>query len=104
MGLPVSLKAIKAVAEEMLLRELSPNAPPPPPLGDCWTRRFMNRHQIKKVKQKPLEVARKEAHSPDSIRAWFEKFKHVYIEYDISRSNLWNFDETGFRIGVGGNE
>ena len=35
------------------------------PVSENWTRRFMDRHEIKKTKQKPIELARKEAHDPE---------------------------------------
>jgi hypothetical protein len=30
---------------------------------------------------------------------WFVKYKEVVKKHEISRKDIWNFDETGFRIG-----
>ena len=58
---------LKGVAESMLAREL-PEGEELEPLSEKWAKRFMKRHALKKVKQKPIKLARKEAHEPSAIR------------------------------------
>jgi hypothetical protein len=36
----------------------------------------------------------------DGIRQWFQQLCRVIEEYDIQPSEIYNIDETGFRIGV----
>jgi hypothetical protein len=103
MGLHLPLKMVDEVAQKILLRSL-PTGTDTIQLGPHWTERFMKRHNLKKVKQKPIELARKEAHTPSAIREWFEVLEKEMKKKVIKPYNLWNFDETGFRIGVGGNE
>ena len=67
-----------------------------------WARRFLNRHpELYKVKQKPLELERKLVHDSGVLLDWFERFRQLRERYSVQNENIWNFDETGFRIGVG---
>jgi hypothetical protein len=50
---------------------------------------------------KPLAIERKNSHHPESLRAWYERYKDVLAEYAIHPADISNVDETGFRIGVG---
>ena len=38
---------------------------------------------------------------PDTILEWFYKYKSICDEYGILPRDQYNFDESGFRIGVG---
>ena len=74
----------------------------PPTVSRMWPQRFLQAHpQFQIRKQHSLDIARKNAHDPDDIRAWFRGYQNVYIEYGIEEGDIYNFDKTGFRIGVG---
>ena len=61
----------------------------------------MNRHpELYKAKQKPLELERKLVHDPNMIQNWFERFKVFREKYNVFDEDIWNFDETDFRIKV----
>ncbi|PVH69796.1 hypothetical protein DL98DRAFT_392445, partial [Cadophora sp. DSE1049] len=49
---------------------------------------------------KPLAAERKAAHEEEDILAHFRKFETTVKEYHIKKRNCWNFDETGWRIGI----
>ncbi|KAH6716078.1 hypothetical protein BKA61DRAFT_720338 [Leptodontidium sp. MPI-SDFR-AT-0119] len=51
-------------------------------------------------KSKPLALERKLAHEEDDIRGHFISFDEAVTKYRITPRNCWNFDETGWRIGV----
>jgi hypothetical protein len=53
------------------------------------------------MKQKPIELKRKLAHNPAVIQNWFERFQALRTQYGVLDEDIWNFDETGFRIGIG---
>ena len=72
-------------------------------LSEKWSQRFLKRHRLRKIKQKPIELARKEAHTPSIIRERFDVFTSIMKQYNTQLANLWDSDESGFRIGVGGN-
>ena len=103
MSLQIPLKMPSSLAESIIQRSLSDDVPLLP-IGPLWAKRFMDKYYLKKIKQKPIEPHRKEAHDPAIIRAWFASFKGTLAKYSIKASNLWNFDETGFWIGIGGGE
>ena len=71
-------------------------------VGPDWTTRFINRHkQLFKRRQTPLAAARKNAHSPEDTAAWFERFRDACREVGVQIQDIYNFDETGFRIRCG---
>ena len=51
-----------------------------------------------------MELARKQAHDPVDIYSWFERTKAVMDALAIQPSDLYNIDETGFRIRVAGSQ
>lgn len=53
-----------------------------------------------KVKRKPLAVERRNAHDLDLIAGHFERFRRKVQEHGIHPHDMWNFDETGYRIGM----
>jgi len=73
-----------------------------PIVSEQWARPFLARHPEYYIrKQRTIDVDRKNAHQPDDIRSWFEKYKLVCEQYRIQTTDTYNFDETGFRIGIG---
>ena len=71
-------------------------------ITEHWAPRFIKRHAEYFVrKQKPLSVARKATQDPEVILKRFEEYEALRAEYRILNKDTWNFDETGFRIGVG---
>jgi hypothetical protein len=39
------------------------------------------------------------AQDKEEVKIWFEKYRETLKKYKISRKYIWNFDETGFRVG-----
>lgn len=75
---------------------------PAPVIGQHWAKRFIKRYsELHKAKQKPMELERKLAHDPEMLSNWFERFQKLREQYQVLDDDIWNFDETGFRIGVG---
>lgn len=70
-------------------------------MGPHWCKRWLSRHSgIRKMKRKPLPFHRKNASDIKILERHFELFKTQRDEYNIQLEDTWNFDETGFRIGV----
>ncbi len=68
---------------------------------EYWARRFLeNYSEFHKIRQKSIELNRKTAHSPEDLQDWFERFKKIVDEYDIQAEDIYNYDESGFRIGI----
>ena len=75
---------------------------PSPIVSSAWTHRFLERHSEFYIrKEKTLEQERKKAHDPDTILDWFRRFRRLCEEKGILLKDIYNFDETGFRVGVG---
>jgi hypothetical protein len=51
--------------------------------------------------QKVLDLKRKQAESYENLQNWFRLLQDVITSFGIDSDDIWNFDETGFRIGVG---
>ena len=78
---------------------------PPPQVSQHWARRFRKRPPEYLVrKQRVQEIDRKNAQGPDVIQEWLQKFKVICGEHEIPPQDIYNFDESGFRIGVGRNQ
>ena len=71
-------------------------------VGPDWVTRFIKHNLYIFIrKQKPLAAERKEAYGEDTLRAHFERFKSVVKDKGVKIQDLYNMDETGFRIGCG---
>jgi len=54
-------------------------------------------------KQHTIDRDRKNTHDPQSILDCFSLYKNVGYKYGIQARDQYNFDETGFQIGIGRN-
>uniref|UniRef100_A0A093XPI5 Pogo transposable element with ZNF domain n=1 Tax=Talaromyces marneffei PM1 TaxID=1077442 RepID=A0A093XPI5_TALMA len=104
-GIPPSVRMIKNYAEKVH-QNMHPNADSLPQLGDRWVYRFLKRlgNEYVKVKQKAIDPKRHIAEDPAVIQTWFDRLEIAIQNYKITPSNIWNFDESGFQIGQGGDE
>ncbi len=51
------------------------------------------------LKQKPLAAERKHSHSVYDMSDYFKKIERIMREKGITKLDLWNINEIGFRIG-----
>lgn len=66
-----------------------------------WTHRYLDRHpEYFKRKQNPLAVERNNAHNLEDME-YFESFRKLVEWFGLAPEDMWNMDETGFRIGFG---
>jgi len=71
----------------------------PSTVGPRWTSGFLERHpelHIRKPERQP-----KKSYHPDDILNWFSRYKAICDEHGIQEGDRYNFDEMGFRVGVG---
>ena len=100
LNIPARLHMVE-IAANSILRQTAPVSEPPPLIGSHWTKIWLNRQpDLFKVRRKPLAVERKNAHDLELLMAHFTKYKEVIDEYGIDPQDQWNFDETGYRIGM----
>jgi hypothetical protein len=71
--------------------------------GDKWAYRFIRRRpEIKSQVSRPRDYRRVLCSNPAVISPWFDLVRNVKAKYGILDEDTYNFDETGFQIGVGG--
>ncbi|KJZ68915.1 hypothetical protein HIM_11701 [Hirsutella minnesotensis 3608] len=90
-------------AANCILRERSSKASQsnPPTVGIHWIDRFVKRHKYRLMSQKQLESNRQIAENIPTVIEWYKKLRNVIQSEGIVEDDIWNMDETGFRIGVG---
>ena len=54
--------------------------------------------------QKPIEKARLEAEFHGELVYWYEVFGEFLRKHKIQAHELYNWDETGFQLGIGSRE
>ena len=90
------------IAANTILKQNHAARTPAPTVSHMWSLRFLQRHPEYYIrKQKPLASERAHAHDTSEFQAHFMRFKDAKDKKGILDKDVWNFDETGFRIGVG---
>jgi hypothetical protein len=69
------------------------------PPSDSWFQRWWPKMGLHKIKTKPIAKVRIEAQDPKEIETWFQRYHEIIGKYNIKRSCVDNFDESGFRVG-----
>jgi len=72
-----------------------------PKVGGRWAERFDFRRGIHIRRTQPIDIERKMAHDPHNIEIWFDRYRRVIERHGILFDDVWNMDETGFRVGIG---
>jgi hypothetical protein len=102
LDIPPRPKQIGDAANSILYRGHTDPTTPPPQIGEHWTKRFHERYPEYRVRrQRAIEIERKRAHDPLIIQMWFHNLKGLMERNAIHPRDLYNFDETGFQIGIG---
>jgi hypothetical protein len=74
----------------------------PETVSEKWFPRWISRHpEYKKKRAKAAELERKRAEDREAAEDWFRRLGSLIRRYGIVDEDIWNFDETGFRIGIG---
>jgi hypothetical protein len=93
---------VRGFANNLLTRNHTDPTSSPSLVSQMWAQRFLDRHpKYSKRRSKPLAAERRESHDPAEFRAHFEKFKAAVNKYGILPDDLYNMNETGFRISCG---
>lgn len=75
--------------------------PPPQPVGQNWARRFINTQPELQMKwNRKFHSQRAKCEDPVTINAWFGRVEETRLAYGILNEDTYNFDETGFMMGV----
>jgi hypothetical protein len=75
--------------------------PPPPPVGKNWVSRFVNSQSELQTKwNRKFHSQRARCEDSVAIAAWFKLVEETCLAYGILDDDVYNFDETGFMMGV----
>ncbi|KJK73638.1 hypothetical protein H634G_11103 [Metarhizium anisopliae BRIP 53293] len=90
-------------AANYIIKERSPSslAGQFEPVGKLWTTRFIQRHGYSKCLQKKLDSNRQASEDVTRVLQYYQQLQAVIEAHGIPPDDIWNMDETGFRIGIG---
>lgn len=75
--------------------------PPPLPVGKNWVSRFVNNQPELQTKwNRKFHSQRARCEDPVKISAWFKLVEETRQAYGILDEDTYNFDKTGFMMGV----
>jgi len=94
---------LQEIANEVLEEVYDDPSTFPRIVSDMWPARFFKVHPEYFIRSfKVLVKDRGAVVIPKLIIKYFTKFNDAKRKYNILDDDMWNFDETGFQIGVGG--
>lgn len=71
------------------------------PVGVNWVNRFIKRHdEIKARYSRRYDHQRALCENPRIIQEWFHLVHNTIAKYGILEQDIYNFDETGFSMGM----
>ncbi len=97
-GFPPRVAVVRETADIILATR---NQQPPQTVGQNWVRNFINRHDILRTKyNRKYDYQRSQCEDPVIIKGWFNLVRNTIAKYGILEEDIYNFDETGFQMGV----
>ena len=70
-------------------------------VGENWARRFLNRHlDLKSKYLRKYDYQRALCEDPEKVSEWFQRVQNTIESKGILDYDIYNFDETGFQMGV----
>lgn len=97
-GLPVRSDSIRQMANLLLQKRSQNNTLT---VGQRWVYNFVQRHDSLQSKYtRKYDYQRAKCEDPTIIRDWFRLVRNTIEKYGILEEDIYNFDETGFQMGV----
>jgi hypothetical protein len=94
-GFPPRLRGVKEMADQLLADRDAP------PVGTRWASNFVKRHLDLKTRFfRKYDYQRAKCEDPTIIRKWFTLVANTIAKYGIRSNDIYNFDETGFLMGM----
>lgn len=110
LGIRANRSIVTGTMQTVLSKRPAPPTTPPkkskynPKIGSHLVKRWSERHpEYIQKKQKPLSALRNRI-TPEIIQDHFKKLERAIREYGVALEDIYNFDETGFQIGCGGEQ
>jgi len=109
-GLPLRIDTVRQMANLLLQKrvenQVTGQVTDSPDLTDLqvgknWVRNFVQRHNTLQSRfTRKYDYQRAKCEDPTIIRNWFRLVQNVRAKYGITDEDIYNFDETGFQMGV----
>jgi hypothetical protein len=97
-GFPPFIIDVRRMAQSLIH---SRGSKPPKRVGKQWIYKFLKQHpQLDARLARSYDSQRAKNEDPKIINEWFERVQQVRIENSINDHDTYNFDETGFAMGV----
>ena len=94
-GFSPSISMVEDIANQLLAVRSSQR------VGSWWAQRLVQRREELKTRfSRGYDFQRALCEDPDVLIAWFKLVENMRAKYGIQDSDLYNFDETGFAMGV----
>ena len=93
---------VREMADLLLAERVSGSASKPAPkVGPNWVARFVRRQpELRSRFSRKYDYRRAQNEDPATIQAWFDRVRHTIVQYGITPADIYNFDETGFAMGI----
>ena len=94
-GFPPRCSSVEDMANRLLAERNAPR------VGVNWTSTFIKRRPELTMRfNRKYDYQRALCEDPDVIRAWFALVYNTVNKYGILEADIYNFDETGFMMGI----
>ncbi|RFU33152.1 hypothetical protein B7463_g3180, partial [Scytalidium lignicola] len=98
-GLPPRPSGVQSMANILVAERGEPT--PPRPVGKNWFGDFLKRHPELTTKYiRRYNYKRAKCEDPKLIQEWFDNVMAMKAQYGILDEDTYNFDETGFAMGI----
>lgn len=97
-GFPPRISIVREIANLILANR---DASPPQTVGKNWATNFVNRQDsIRTMYNRKYDYQRAKCEDLVLIQGWFNLVRNLVAKYGILEEDIYNFDETGFQMGV----
>jgi hypothetical protein len=94
-GFPLRLSDVKDLADSLLAARNCE------PVGQSWAKTFVKRRPELKTKfNRKYNYKRALCEDPELVQGWFRLVHNTKAKYGIQDNDMYNFDETGFMMGM----
>jgi hypothetical protein len=98
-GYPLTVSNLQCTANLLLQARCGPGAL----VGTNWPSRYINRIPNLKTRcTQSYDAQRARCEDPVLIQGWFNLVYNTIAKYGIVNEDIYNFDETGFAMGLAG--
>jgi hypothetical protein len=94
-GFPPRLSGVEDMANRLLAERDAGR------VGTRWAHNFVKRHpELTTRFNRKYDYQRAQCEDPEIIRGWFALVRNTIAKYGIQEADIYNFDETGFLMGI----